>query len=532
MSNDIGQEKSLMSKKADLIFENARVLTCEPGQSSAEAVAVHGDRICYVGTNQATDELKRKDTRVIDCQGKTLIPGFIDAHCHFFSFVRQLFSLDLSPAAVHSIQDIQVAIQHKAHFMPAGTWISGSAYNEFYLDEKRHPTRRDLDEAAPAHPVIIVHRSLHACVLNSLALKLVGINNETEEPPGGRIERDLETGEPNGVLFEMLDYVKSRIPSPVSNAEMDWGIAEANRQYLSAGITSFGETSFSNDVTQWETFRKLKDAGKITPRINMMAGGAFLDQFITAGIVTGAGDTHLKLGSLKIVLSMATGGLNPPQSELNRLMLEAARAGFQVAVHAVERQAIEAAAAALEYVRDDLPPGDRRLRIEHCSECPPELRQRLGNLKAIVVSQPSFLYYHGERYLATVDPETQKWLYPFKSLIDAGVRLAGSSDSPVVPNNPLIGIYAAVNRLAQNGQPVLGSEAISARQALEMYTINAAAATFEERIKGSLAPGKLADIVMVSDNPLTVPPQEIKDIQVELTVVGGTPLFKTQKGVL
>ncbi|HEX7474673.1 MAG TPA: amidohydrolase [Dehalococcoidales bacterium] len=519
-----------MREKADVIFENARVLTCEPGQPTAEAVAVRGDRICCIGTNNFAAELKQTGTRVIDCQGKTLIPGFIDAHGHFFSLVRQLLSLDLSPAAVHSIQDIRDTIQRKAHFIPTGTWISGSAYNEFYLKEKRHPTRRDLDEAALAHPVIIVHRSSHACVLNSLALNIVGINIETEEPPGGWIERDLETGEPNGILIEMLDYVKSRIPSPVSEAEMDWGIAEANRQYLSAGITSFGEASFTNDVPEWETFRKLKEAGKIAPRINMMAGGAFLPEFVAAGMATGAGDTQLKLGSLKIVLS-AAGELNPPQAELNRLMLEAARAGFQVAVHAVERQAVEAAAAALEYVRDNLPPRDRRLRIEHCSECPPELSQRLGNLRAIVVSQPSFLYYHGERYLATVDPETQKWLYPFKSLINAGVRLAGSSDSPVVPNNPLIGMYAAVNRLAQNGQPILGGEVISARQALEMYTINAAAATFEERVKGSLAPGKLADLVMLSDSPFMVPPEELKDIQVEMTVIGGTPHFSKPKRV-
>ena len=514
-----------MPEKADLIFENARVLRCEPGQPPAEALAVKGERICCVGTNQAAGELKRKGTRVIDCRGKTLIPGFIDAHCHFFSFVRQLFTLDLSPGAVRSITDIQSVIKRKARFTPAGTWISGSAYNEFYLNEKRHPTRRDLDAAAPAHPVIIIHRSLHACVLNSLALKLVGINNDTEEPPGGRIDRDLETGEPNGVLFEMLDYVKSRISSPISDAELEWGIAEANRQYLSAGITSFGEASFTNDVAQWETFRKLKEAGKIAPRINMMAGSAFIEEFVAAGLVTGFGDSQLKLGSLKIVLSLATGELNPTQVDLNHLMFEAARAGFQVAVHAVERQTIEAAALALEYVRDKLPQGDRRMRIEHCSECPPDLRNRLSNLNVVVVSQPSFLYYHGERYLAEVDPETQKWLYPFRSLIDAGIRLAGSSDSPVVPNNPLVGIYAAVNRLAQNGQNVLNSEVISARQALEMYTLNAAMATFEEKIKGSLVPGKLADLVMLSHNPLAVPPEEIKDIRVEMTVIGGREVW-------
>ncbi len=201
---------------ADLILNNANVITCEPDKPDAGAIAIKGDRILMIGNDKEMGRVKGPDTRIIDCQRKTLIPGFNDAHCHIFSLVRKLFSLDLGPQAVRSIEDIKEVIRRKACFSPEGRWISGTDYNEFYLAEKRHPTRWDLDEVAPHHPIILTHRSLHAVVLNSQALKLVGITNETEEPPGGIIDRDLNTGEPNGILYEMLDYVRSRIQSPIS----------------------------------------------------------------------------------------------------------------------------------------------------------------------------------------------------------------------------------------------------------------------------------------------------------------------------
>ncbi len=517
-----------MGKKADLILENARVITCEPKQPKADAVAVHGERILGVGTNKEVHELAGESTRVVDCRHKTLVPGFNDAHLHFFSFVRKLFSLDLSPANVHSIKDIQGAIRSKARFTPAGRWISGTGYNEFYLAEKRPPNRWELDAATQEHPVIIVHRSLHAAVLNSLALSIVGITNETEEPAGGRIERDLETGEPNGVLSEMQEYVQSRIKSPIAQEEMDWGIGEANRQLLSAGITSFGEATVTNDLTQWKMFLELKESVRIEPRINMLAGSAFVDEFLAAGLKTGAGDNSLRLGHVKIVLGGTRGDLRPAQAELNNLARKATAAGFQVAVHAVEKEAIESAILAFEQAPRAA--GFWRPRIEHCSECPAELGKRLAALGALVVSQPPFIYYSGERYLAEVDEERQSYLYPFGSLIRAGVLVAGSSDAPVTPFNPLTGIYAAVSRKAENGETLLSGEAITRQQALDMYTRNAAYASLEDAIKGTLAPGKLADMALLSDDPLNAPLEEVRDIKVEMTVLGGKVAWQMESG--
>ncbi len=515
-----------MSMTADLILENARVITCDPAYPDTEAVAVKGDRILQVGANHDISQIKGPNTRIIDCGGNILVPGFIDAHCHFFTLVRKLLSLDLSPSKVHSIIDIQELVRRKTQYTRPGTWISATDYNEFYLAEKRHPTRQDLDQAAPDHPVILTHRSLHASVLNSLALYRVGINNSTEEPEGGIIERDLETGDVNGILYEMQNYLHARIKSRISRAEMDWSIEQANRQYLSCGITSIGEATVTNDMAQWRLFKKLLGMRQLRPRVYMMPGYPNLETFQTSGLVTGAGDKFLRVGSLKIVLSLATGRLRPSPEELEEIIVKADRAGFQLAIHAVEREAVEAAITALEKAQRINQSSDRRHRVEHCSECPPKLRERLRRIRAVIVSQPPFIYYQGERYLSQVDAKTRRWLYPFKSWLGSGLPVAGSSDSPVVPNSPLMGMYAAATRLAENGQAVLPEETVTPRQALEMYTVNAAYAAFEERTKGTLTPGKLADIVMLNLDPVRSPPEALKEGWVEMTVIGGEVVWE------
>jgi predicted amidohydrolase YtcJ len=514
-----------MIDSADLILENAGIITCDDNMPRTEALAIKGDRILQMGRKQDIESVRGKQTKVIDCEGKTLLPGFNDAHCHVFALANRLFSLDLSPARVKSIEDIKNEILRKVRFSPPGRWISGSAYNEFYLAEKRHPTRLDLDEVSPHNPVILFHRSSHACVLNSLALRMTGINNETEEPPGGMIDRDLESGEPNGILFEMGGYIGEKIDSPVSGAEMDWAIKEVNEIYLSNGITSIGEASVKNDFNQWQTFLKIKTAGKLKSRIYMMFGAGALPEFKKAGLKTGAGDKHLKLGSLKIVLSEARGGLHPARSELDRIVLEACCAGYQIAVHAVEKTTVEAAIEVLERAQHITGKGVRH-RIEHCSECPPDLIKRLSQLGAVVASQPPFLYYSGERYLSQVSPEAQLRLYPFRSLLEGGIVVTGSSDSPVVPLNPLVGIYSAVTRRAESGQSVLEGQTVSTEQALKMYTLNGAFAACEESVKGSLRPGKLADIIMLSENPLNSSKENLKNIKVERTIIGGEVVWE------
>jgi hypothetical protein len=258
----------------------------------------------------------------------------------------------------------------------------------------------------------------------------------------------------------------------------------------------------------------------------MMPGIEALDQFQEVGLVSGAGDSQLRLGGVKMILNEVTGQLYPPQPELNQQVLNAHQAGFQLAIHAIQQSTVEAAIIALEYAYSQLPQAGRRHRVEHCSECPPRLVRRLKKLQAVVVTQPPFLYYSGERYLVTVPAGQQRWLYRIKSFLNNGLIVAGSSDSPVVPDNPLVGIYAAVTRRTESGQQLLPGECISVPQALAMYTINAACASFEEGLKGSITQGKLADMVLLSDDPTQTPPEQIKDIQVEMTIIGGKVVWE------
>jgi hypothetical protein len=354
---------------------------------------------------------------------------------------------------------------------------------------------------------------------------LAGITSETMDPSGGLIDRDPATGEPNGVLFEMLGDIREKVIPLLSEGELTEGIALANQHYLSYGITSLQEATVSNDYCRWQTFQRFKETGKLQSRLSMMLGTEARRQFQEAGLASGAGGSQLRLGGVKMILSEVTGQLQPPQPELDLQALSCHRAGFQLAFHAIEENTVAAAIAALEYVSSH-PPNGQRHRIEHCSECSPHLLERLGRLEAVVVTQPPFLYYSGERYLATVPVRQLPWLYRIKSLLNSGLIVAGSSDSPVVPSNPLVGIYAAVTRQAESGQQLLPEECISASQAIAMYTINAAYASGEEKMKGSITPGKLADMVVLSSDPTDSPPEHVKDIKVEMTIIGGKVVWE------
>jgi predicted amidohydrolase YtcJ len=511
---------------ADLVLANANVITMNPSKPAATLVAIKGNKIWLIGDNDQLGEVRGAKTKLIDCGGRTVVPGFNDAHCHTFSFIRKLGSIDLSPPAVKSIADIKAVVAERARNTPAGNWITGSDYNEFYLAEKRHPNRRDLDEVAPEHPVVLTHRSLHACVLNSLGLAMAGITRETPEPPGAVIERELDSGQPSGLLFEMVRYIRGQVLPPLSDKELAEGMAMASQHYLSLGITSLQEASANNDYNRWLALQRFKGSGQLASRVTMMFGFDALPQFQERSLAFGAGDDGLRLGGVKIMVNETTGQLQPPPRELNRQALTAHEAGFQLAIHCIEPGTVAAAIAALEYIGGQSSLAGRRHRLEHCSECPPELLERLAKLRAMVVTQPPFIYSSGERYIATIPPQSQRWLYRINSFLDAGLIVAGSSDSPIAPDNPLLGICAAVTRKAETGQELLPEEAVTAEQALAMYTINAAYASFEEDIKGAIAPGKLADMAILSADPLKVPPERLKDIKVEMTIIDGKVVWQ------
>ncbi len=504
-------------EQADLILYNANVLTLDERKPRAKLVAIDRGKIVWVGDNDDTENFVVRKKRKIDCQGKTLIPGFNDAHCHISAFASSLLSVDCSPSSVSSIADIQARIREQAQRLAPGSWIRATGYNEFYLAEKRHPNRWDLDEAAPNHPIKLTHRSGHASVLNSQALSLAGISAESPEPPGGLIDRDLKSGEPNGLLFEMEAYI-DKVILPLSEAEFEKGIRLANENYLSLGITSLQDATVHNGLKEWQIFHRLRERGDLVPRLSLMMG---TDAIVASGFSPHYGDDGMRLGAAKIVLDETTGRLHPSPEELEEQVLGAHQAGFQVAIHAIEEGAVEAAAQSVEHALAQTPKRDHRHRIEHCSVCPPPLLEKLRDARVIVVTQPAFIYYSGERYLATVAPEQLPWLYPIGSFLKMGLMPAAGSDSPVVPNNPLVGIYAAVTRKAESGDELVIEEQIAPFEALKMYTQAAAYACFEEEAKGSIAVGKLADLALLSADPTAVPPEEMKEIKVEMTIIDG-----------
>jgi len=314
--------------------------------------------------------------------------------------------------------------------------------------------------------------------------------------------------------------------SVLAEDEIELAYQLANQEYLSNGITSIQDAYRVGSLERWQMYQQLKGQDDIKVRITMMVGAEAVGELRERGLSMGSGNAQLRLGGAKIILQTVTGSMDPSLEELYRLVFEAHEAGFQLAIHAVEVDTLEAAISALEHALHQIPRSGHRHRIEHCSVCPPHLMQRLKDIGAMVVTQPSFIYYNGERYLATVSQDDQKWLYPIGSLLRSGIEVAGSSDSPIVPPNPLVGIYAAVTRKAETGQVMLPQEGISSLDALKMYTLGAAYSSFEEKSKGSIAPGKLADLVILSDDPTGVSPEEIKEIQVLKTIIDGRVVWE------
>lgn len=506
---------------ANLILFNANVITMDSACPKAQLVAVKNGKILAVTTNDDLKKFKKRKTKTIDCKGKTVLPGFIDAHCHLHSFAESFVTLNLEPHNnVRSISDIQTRIQDLSQQLPSGTWVRGRGYNEFYLVEKRHPNRWDLDQITSSHPIKLTHRTGHAHVLNSLALKIVGISKETPDPPEGLIERDIKTGEPTGLFYRMGDFLSKKIP-PLDNQQLDHGMRIANNKLLSVGITSIQDASSHNGIEQWKMFHRWKDEGLLNPRVVMMLGIKNFYGYREEDFVTQLDKSQLRFGGVKIILDETPGYLSPGQEKLNEMVLKIHQSGFQACLHAVEENTVEAACSAIEYALKKFPKSDPRHRIEHCSVCPPSLAKKLASLRIIVVTQPSFIYYSGERYLRTVPIGQLKHLYPIATLLKSGVKVAASSDCPIASANPLMGIYAASSRMTETGERVLSEEKTTPQEALRMYGENAARTTFEERIKGSTSPGKMADLVVLSGDPTKLPINEIKDIKVEMTILDG-----------
>jgi len=534
-----------MNASPDIIFTNGSVVTVDAQDQICEAVSVSGNRILMVGGCQEVEKTAGPQTEIIDLNGRSLLPGFIDAHCHPGSHGTVKTLVRCGPGAVGSIEDIKREISRKAETTPAGEWIVGRGYDHTKLAENRHPTRWDFDAAAPDHKVCIFRTCGHILAANSLALDFVGYGPDTPDPRGGKIERD-DSGVPTGVLFETarVPFWKNTFPD---QAALEKSTPLMNQEFLSLGITSAHDASGRNP-DEIRAFQKGIEEGWLNIRIYAMArlsGDIQVGHhYLESGLVTGFGNERLRVGALKLMIDGSAGGasaaLREPyvddpenygitymsQEELDAQVLRGHKIGYQVGVHAIGDRGIEMTLNAFEKAIKKYPRKNHRHRIEHCGLLDDALMDKIKELELVTALGAPFIYELGDSYFGPVGEERLKCMYPLKSLMARGIVAPMSSDTPVIHPNPMHGIYVALTRKTQTGKVISPDESVSILQAIRAYTASGAYASFEEDIKGTVEAGKLADLVVLSGNILETPPEEILNLAADMTMVDGKILYK------
>ena len=511
--------------KPDLVLINARILTQDAQVPVAQSLAVRGDRILWVGNDAEPRAFGTSSARVVDCGGGTLLPGFHDAHMHLLAYASTFSAVDCRPSQVSSIADIGRRIALQAARTPQGQWVSAWGYDPFHLAESRHPTRWDLDRVAPDHPIRLDHRSGHACVLNSVAMHRVGIFEDTDEPPGATIVRDLETGSPNGLLLEMQDYLDQRIPKS-SAADMAPLVSQAALRLLSFGVTSIQDATHSNSLDRWGMFQYLMYEVKPLPRITLMPGAGHIAEFVGAGVQFGNGDDLLRLGHAKIMVTASSGAPTLSPVDLRSTVAGCTAHDFPVAIHAVESNVVRTVSEVLS--KADTPPAQLPAhRIEHCSESPPDVLDAIVESQAAVVTQPGFIHHQGDRYLAEVSPALHPYLYRAASLAARGVSVAFSSDAPVSDPDPMPALRSALTRRTRSSGTLGEGEQMDIEAALRAYTLEPARLIGMDDRMGRLSPGYLADMVLFAEDLTSVDPDALIGVRPIMTILGGRVVWES-----
>jgi predicted amidohydrolase YtcJ len=533
-----------MDMATALVVEDADIVTMAARTGPGSCMLVRDGMIAAVGPAEEVRAMAGPGAGVVRLDGATVIPGLIDAHCHVSDVGYLAAAADCSQPSAPDIPAIQARLREAADRTPEGSWVTGGGYVEYKLREGRHPTRADLDQAVPGRPAVLYHTSLHACVLNTAALREAGFADRQPDPPGGAFGRDRE-GRLDGVVYErpMFELFERNLRQDIARM----GAAARARLVERAGqwLAAFGLTAACDADLRRDTFAAFAEAdagGRLSQRIYGLVVHDQVEWLLAAGL-QGRHSDRLATEAVKI---WADGGMSsrtaaihgtypvPPygsgilyfeRSVLTEMVRDFDARGFQVCIHAQGDRAIETVLDAYEAVLAASPGNPRRHRIEHGGALYPPLAARAAVLGIMVVSQPGFLSTLGDGFAAAFGDRSDA-LYAFASWQRAGITVAGSSDAPVITADPLVGIRDATLRRTGDGRVLGAAERLPARDALALYTTRAAFAMHREDEIGSLEPGKLADFVVLDGNPLKTDSEQVTGIGVLATVLGGTPVYQ------
>jgi len=519
------------------LLYNGVVLVLDEDNTQTQAIVIADDKVIAVGDNSLRAQYP--NAKMIDLNGQTLMPGFIDTHVHISGKAQRYIDL----TKVSSIAEIQKLIREKAAQLPPGDWITGYGWSEDTLAELRRPLIADLDAAAPNNPIMLTRAGAHSAVFSSEALRLAEIDAQTPDPEGGTIERD-DTGALNGIIRERHQEMVGKLIPVASNAELRPSLVQELQNLFPLGITSIVEASNTVDYySEWQHIYATH-RGRL-PRAAVQLAYAGDEKMSSFGLKSGDGDTHLRVGAIKI---FADGGftgpaayttkpyrgedeyrgkLNMTEGDLRELIRKAHTQGWQLGIHAIGDAAIELVVAYLSEALEDMPREDHRHYLNHFTIKPSTSAMKTMAANTIAITQqPNFMYTLEGRYTEYLDGERLQTNNPMRSPMNQGIHVAMSSD--ILPLGPWVGIYAATTRKAMSGAVFGAQEKISRFEALRAYTTLGAYLTREEDIKGQLVPGMLADFVILEDNPLVVPDAKLLNMQTNAVFLGGRQVWSKQ----
>ncbi len=524
----------------ELVLYNAGIITMDARQPRARAVAIAGGRFLAVGDDEDVRGLATALTKTIDLGGKTVVPGFIDAHTHPAEAGRQhLREVDCD---LRSIAAIQAALRERAAKTPTGNWVLGFKYDDTKTSDGRPLTREDLDGADTQHPIAVTHRGGHTTYYNSLAFKLAGIDENSPDPSNGKIDRDPATRGPTGRVAESAREPFDRIiPSTYTRDDRREGVKLIAKMMSRTGITSVHDAFGTPDDLR--AYQDARDAGELSLRVYCLIGYQFIDQMIAAGIRTGLGDEWVRVGGMKAIcdgsISERTARLSAPyigrpndygilvmdEDEMYSHMHKAHTAGWQIGTHANGDVAIDKTLRVYERLQRESPRRDPRFRLEHCTVVNDSLVKRIHDLGAIPTPFSTYVYFHGEK-MREYGAERLNSMFALRSFIDAGIRPTQASDYPPGPFEPMMALQSEVTRTDMKGNVWGPKQKITVEEAIRVGTLHGAYASYEEKHKGSIEPGKLADLVVLGRDPLKEDPMTLVGIPIERTMVGGRWVFE------